>query len=734
MSEANVWQPRTNCKLVASTAIVSYTLTKANNNMWMDLLPEEDAEEGITITLPAQGTLDLGSAFVHIVTNYSDLPATIVGEEGVTIVTPAGLDANIAQHVTVVIKKADAMPNTYVLCEYSTGEVENVIWGNVIGSVTDQTDLTAFVTSRPHGDLMFSEVATLKSATALNITGSINWANYLGRKATVIVNNSTSNEGGAPYVILNSNPGNLSTLVGGIWIGANHDLGGGFYAKIDPEFARLTSFGATGNTTDSSYDAAQRLFDYCKTEKIAANIDTDMYADQQLVIACDVLPSTATIYTDTGVIIGDDYALGTPTTYKGLQITLPKILTKTVASPANTYLAGVGVDIVNVNESKILLTYVGREEGGWEIGHRMIGRHAGCAWNEVTILELRNNRINVKHEEIGTSGDPLGDGFCNQNTVYLIKAYKKPHNLGGSVDLSSHHIYVDGINSTTFIHPSVEVDTFTGRPGLRDLIVIKNSSEIKILNAHAESPVTSRIVFDNSEDCYVSFDGAAIGSALQVVEINGAGFNEVDRGRWGSAKSVHFTQVMKNGQSDTRGVIDILERTANTNNRFGTENDYTVRLIESKAFFKNAAEPFPRIGINGRSGVISRGDGTLADRPQPMYTSNSILFPADGTFQRDMAVSSLLAYEVYTLVRITAVYEQGGLYATIEAVIIISYTAGGDYVVVNTAVQTIASAIPNPISIDLTPFAGVGRVLRFRTAVTGGAGVTCRYTMSATPT
>ena len=606
--------------------------------------------------------------------------------------------------------------------------LEEQIWDN-------EPCISPDVLSSASATLQFATITDMINCNPINKGETIDPADYLGRDVTTVVNNTTSGEGGSRYTIVNVDPGNLSALVGGIWVGANHDLGGGFYAKMDTDFARLTSFGATGNITDSSYDAAQRLFDYCKTEKIAARIDTDMYADQRLVVACDVLTSTATIYTDEGIIIGDDYALGTPTTYKGLQVNLPKIMTKTVASPANTYLSGVGVDIVNVNESKILLTYVGREEGGWEIGHRMLGRHAGCAWNEVTILELRNNRINVKHEEVGTSDDPLGDGFCNQNTVYLIKAYKKPHNLGGSVDLSSHHIYVDGINSTTFIHPSVEVDTFTGRPGLQDLIVIKNSSEIKILNAHAESPVTSRIVFDNSSDCYISFDGAAIGSSLQVVEINGAEFNEVDRGRWGSAKSVQYTQAMKNGQSSTRGVIDILERTADTNNRFGTENDYTVRLIESKAFFKNPADTFPRIGINGKSGIISRGDGTLADRPQPMYTSNSILFAADGTFQRDTAVSSLQAYDNgHTLVRITAVYEQGGLYATLEAVIIISYTVGGDYVVVNTGVHTISSDIPNPISIDLAPFVGVGKAIRFRTAVTGGGGVTCRYTMSATPT
>lgn len=90
----------------------------------------------------------------------------------------------------------------------------------------------------------FATVATMKSATPLNGMGSINWADYLGRKVSTVVNNTTSNEGGAPYVIVNVNPSNLSSLYGSIWGGRNHDLGGGFYAKLlDDNCVDLAQYG-----------------------------------------------------------------------------------------------------------------------------------------------------------------------------------------------------------------------------------------------------------------------------------------------------------------------------------------------------------------------------------------------------------------------------------------------------------------------------------------------------------
>jgi hypothetical protein len=54
-------------------------------------------------------------------------------------------------------------------------------------------------------------------------------------------------------------------LEGGVWVGANHDLGGGFYAKIDiDDDLTIEGFGSTGGVNDDSA-ALQSLMNYANT-------------------------------------------------------------------------------------------------------------------------------------------------------------------------------------------------------------------------------------------------------------------------------------------------------------------------------------------------------------------------------------------------------------------------------------------------------------------------------------
>lgn len=69
------------------------------------------------------------------------------------------------------------------------------------------------------------------SVTALRVA-KVDWSDYVGKTVYTVVHNTTSNDGGSEYLITNVNPSNLATLISGVWIGANHDLGGGFYAKL----------------------------------------------------------------------------------------------------------------------------------------------------------------------------------------------------------------------------------------------------------------------------------------------------------------------------------------------------------------------------------------------------------------------------------------------------------------------------------------------------------------------
>jgi hypothetical protein len=126
------------------------------------------------------------------------------------------------------------------------------------------------IVSGPNGDLQFSDVANLKAATPLNQKSyKVSWAGQLGRKVSTVVHNTTSNEGGAEYVIVNVNPSNLSTLVGGVWVGANHDLGGGFYAKLQLNNNEINAgnFGSIKNNTDS-VAAINSALQYAKTKVV----------------------------------------------------------------------------------------------------------------------------------------------------------------------------------------------------------------------------------------------------------------------------------------------------------------------------------------------------------------------------------------------------------------------------------------------------------------------------------
>ena len=92
----------------------------------------------------------------------------------------------------------------------------------------------------------FLDVVGLKSADSQNL-GVITWPSYLNQQVSVAINNSVSNDGGANYLIVNSNPGNISKLIDGVWVGDNHDLGGGYYAKL----LRDTTYAVSSSETTS---------------------------------------------------------------------------------------------------------------------------------------------------------------------------------------------------------------------------------------------------------------------------------------------------------------------------------------------------------------------------------------------------------------------------------------------------------------------------------------------------
>lgn len=106
------------------------------------------------------------------------------------------------------------------------------------------------------GAITFGTVASLKAGATIEGATIIDWGSYLGWKVSTVFNNTTSNAGGARYIITNVNPSNLSTLVSGIWVGSNHDLGGGYYASIIHEQTRkFTQYGGIVGGTHAANGA-----------------------------------------------------------------------------------------------------------------------------------------------------------------------------------------------------------------------------------------------------------------------------------------------------------------------------------------------------------------------------------------------------------------------------------------------------------------------------------------------
>lgn len=167
-----------------------------------------------------------------------------------------------------VIVGADGYVSVYV----KSGSYDmTVVSGASTTSVADILAVDDIIISGPQGEPQFATVAAMIAGTPLNQKpGSFNWSNYVGRTVKTVVNNSTSNAGGAEYLITTTNPGSLSTLVGGIWVGPNHSLGGGYYAKIVISESKISaeSCGAvadwnrTSRTGTDATLAIQRALDY----------------------------------------------------------------------------------------------------------------------------------------------------------------------------------------------------------------------------------------------------------------------------------------------------------------------------------------------------------------------------------------------------------------------------------------------------------------------------------------
>jgi|GEM_PF-5235885 len=134
--------------------------------------------------------------------------------------------------------------DAYLFLTESDADNNNTINATFLG--TNET-AAEVVSDAPKPE--FQTVADLKTGTATNYAQTVDFSQYLNRKVSLVWNNEISKEGTAEYLITNVNPNNLSTLVNGIWVGANHALPDGFYAKlvIENGAVNVDQLGAVGD-------------------------------------------------------------------------------------------------------------------------------------------------------------------------------------------------------------------------------------------------------------------------------------------------------------------------------------------------------------------------------------------------------------------------------------------------------------------------------------------------------
>ena len=486
-------------------------------------------------------------------------------------------------------------------------------------------------------------------------------------------------------------------------------------------------------------DAISACEAFCKIAGLPMIMRGQFTASELLKWNCNTDANGATIITDYGI----EYGSQTAAEAKGRIAVLPSCIPATPSSTANVYKPGSGVTIRNIIQSDILVQTVGTENGGWEVGLRVLGDHAGAAWNTIKYLYSHNNRISFKISRNGALGDPLGVGYANQNAIELVHMYKKPHAVGSSPDVESYHIYADNVDSNTFICPAIEQDTFTGRPGATTLAYFINGcSDNQLLRAHTESPEGSLIVFDGSgcQNNTIEPDGASSGYGIVISEINGALYNRVDRGRWGEARLLHRPVCYGHGFDIDRPVREVYDPLNTVQNRDGstTYNNWSTREFAGRVFLKNSSDTYPRVDINGRGGYIRVGYGSEEPIRQfpvvcqqfSIFANNAYIAP---TSPKPLRLLSGLSHVTADFVMSSS---DGTLYAAGKMQALVSYSGSGDYSIImqhcDIAVSTFDAS---SVNVKLNTYSGANNILQFRAKAnkTGstGSGIDVRVTASA---
>jgi len=297
-------------------------------------------------------------------------------------------------------------------------------------------------------------------------------------------------------------------------------------------------------------------------------------------------------------------------------VSLPRIYSGN--NDSTTWDAGsIGVMLRNVQESTITVKRITQYETGFGI----LGDGKGCSYNTINMNWLENNKVNFEE-------DSINNGWSNENLI-IGGRYQHYSSVLGQPDLWQIQVLTgDGL---VFMKPSIEESTGAGQQA--QLINCFGSSN-KFLNVRWES--TSGIIrFDSTDngtssgvDNYVS--GTFGGFSIEVEELNGARFNEVDRGvRFGFSRSSQYANTYRNESDDNNPVIRIVDSSTDIND-YQNDGQYNLALSARKLKAKRTNDTEPRVMLDYTSGYLYHGNGASAPvEALPTYALSATI-TADG--------------------------------------------------------------------------------------------------------
>lgn len=391
-------------------------------------------------------------------------------------------------------------------------------------------------------------------------------------------------------------------------------LGAGAIPRIaqDKMRERITpkDFGAIGDGVNDDTESIQKTLDYCRltqakfvgdkgTYKISATLNIVCNADMgEMTISCPAatVPIAVRIGTTSGS--SSDGIIG-------LSIVAPKVNNSSKTTLGwSGFESSVGIELANLYASEVHILHVTK----FGIGIRAGGYTQGCAYNNIFIGVLFDNKISLALQKQGPSG------FSNQNTYYGGQYGKS--GAEGSLIAGAYGIFLDkSTNNNTFINPSIETEC--------DLyqVYLKGSSFNTFINHR----------FEVSDGGRVCLDASTVGEVDSNTFINGYSFappnftyvgvgtsvnNKVIGQKYGDYVGYSQRGIAVNNHSGDGVTAPHLTGYSATINLLSknpsSSPDYAYKICTDKLVGKRNTDLFPRMELDWNVGKIRLGDGTAA--------------------------------------------------------------------------------------------------------------------------